>query len=434
MRYRLWDGCLHRPTRSPEIFPGAQPVSFSRSHLNLLQREDYYVCEKSDGVRYLLYFTAPYGRHTAYLIDRNYVVRELPGWRIPTRTGSWHEDTLLDGELIYEPTTTPTDANDRTTLSSDDAKVAGDEEEEKEKDDDRASPNDESNASPPLPQAKGKFVFLIFDILLANGVNVMNAPLPSRLKHVQNDIILVQPSKEGADAAHSSPTSLPSPCELRLKKMWKSYAIAEILDLEIPRQMHGNDGLIFTPVSQPYQSGTCERLLKWKPSELNSVDFKLTVVPADQHGSPPASEVNGRHPGQGSKFELHVATTRGDHRFFTDIVPRSDEEATLFHSLADQIIECRPMERKTTTTMATGAASDDPSTLQWEFLKARRDKVQANNERVVTKIIASIRDNVTKEELFRAIPAIRTAWKSREQAVAAATSLNPVTLKRPHPD
>ena len=36
-------------------FPGAQPISFLQEHLQALQQENYFVSEKSDGTRYLLF-------------------------------------------------------------------------------------------------------------------------------------------------------------------------------------------------------------------------------------------------------------------------------------------------------------------------------------------------------------------------------------------
>ncbi len=68
LQVRLWDGLLGRPTRFLQ-FPGSQPVSFARHHIaESLERTDYYVCEKSDGVRLLLFITSPYDAPTAFLV------------------------------------------------------------------------------------------------------------------------------------------------------------------------------------------------------------------------------------------------------------------------------------------------------------------------------------------------------------------------------
>lgn len=163
--------------------------------------------------------------------------------------------------------------------------------------------------------------------------------------------------------------------------MWKPYGIAEILENEIPKLRHENDGLIFTPVADPYKAGTCERLLKWKPSELNTVDFKLVI----DRTKPPESQ-----------YGLYVAS-RNDHRFFDWHKPDP-----ILDDLDGLIIECRY------TKSDNGEAS-------WQYVRVRADKIMANNERVVDKIIASIKDNVTSKELIARIPAIHKAFKAREE-------------------
>src|SRR6185437_892359 len=57
---------------------------------------------------------------------------------------------------------------------------------------------------------------------------------------------------------------------VELKELQLSYGLNRVFD-QIPHLKHGNDGLIFTPVKPPYVCGTCENILKWKPSNKNTV-------------------------------------------------------------------------------------------------------------------------------------------------------------------
>lgn len=267
----------------------------------------------------------------------------MRGLTLPARqAGEVHEDTLLDGELICE-------------------KGGGE-----------------------------RLLFLVFDALLVNGRCIVRDPLPARLKCVQNDVIAPLQAALGADEPQRQ-----YPFRLEMKKMWKPYAIAEILEMEIPKLRHGNDGLIFTPVAEPYVSGTCHTLFKWKPSEMNTVDFRLVV--------------NGAAARAGERYELHVAT-RDTHRFFAHHAP-----AATLDSLDGAIIECRYVPPRGGDDVAAPRA-------QWEMVRVRRDKSSANNENVVDKILASIRDNVTAAQLIAHIPAIRRAWKAREAVQARVAS------------
>lgn len=51
------------------------------------------------------------------------------------------------------------------------------------------------------------------------------------------------------------------------------------------------------------------------------------------------------------------------------------------------------------------------------FVRFREDKDTANDENVVKKILRSIKDGVTKEQLLERMERIRTAWKMREKGI-----------------
>lgn len=65
------------------------------------------MCEKSDGMRYLLYLTEdPLGREAHFLIDRRndfwYVPFEKLHFPIPKNTAGYHINTIIDGELVMD--------------------------------------------------------------------------------------------------------------------------------------------------------------------------------------------------------------------------------------------------------------------------------------------------------------------------------------------
>lgn len=91
------------------------------------------------------------------------------------------------------------------------------------------------------------------------------------------------------------------PFSVRLKEFYDVTHAERLLSDEFTKSlMHEPDGLIFQPslqvfyyiqweiftfvfilgvcVLQHYVCGPCNEVLKWKPAELNSVDFKLKIV------------------------------------------------------------------------------------------------------------------------------------------------------------
>ncbi|KAK4702619.1 mRNA guanylyltransferase, partial [Phenoliferia sp. Uapishka_3] len=85
-------------------FPGSQPVSFDRDSLQLLEREDFWVCEKSDGVRVLVLIVATPEGQEVYLIDRKEDFYQNYGLTFPHQDGPEynHSNTVLDGEMVID--------------------------------------------------------------------------------------------------------------------------------------------------------------------------------------------------------------------------------------------------------------------------------------------------------------------------------------------
>lgn len=77
-------------------FPGYQPVSLMKCNVQDLICENYLVCEKTDGVRALLYICTINSKAFGFFLDRKNIFYRL-GTSLPLV-----EDTLFDGEAVVD--------------------------------------------------------------------------------------------------------------------------------------------------------------------------------------------------------------------------------------------------------------------------------------------------------------------------------------------
>lgn len=346
--------------KSPN-FPGAQPVSFAARHIAELQKQDYFVCEKSDGIRCLMYLTyddQSEGRvQVTYLIDRKNDYWYVPGPLFPKSVDKpydFHVATILDGELVNDT------------------------------------------------QADGsiRMKYLVFDCLVLDGNRLIHRTLDKRLgyfyEHLDNPLQAFY-KKWDDDAA-----ALPFLVER--KKMELAYGIEKMFKEILPNLPHGNDGLIFTCKSTPYQFGTDQHILKWKSEEENSIDFRMVLgFPTIQPDPDDDDADEGPYPDYRAlpEIELYV---NGDND--TDIPygrmymekPEWENMKSLQQPLNWRIVEC----------------SQDTSN-HWKFMRFRDDKREANHISTVNSVMESIQDSVSQEHLIGVAKSIRDHWKKREQ-------------------
>ncbi|KAK9804496.1 hypothetical protein WJX73_010638 [Symbiochloris irregularis] len=230
-----WEGRLY--------FPGSQPVSLARSNLELLKQRRYYVTWKADGTRYMLLIC----KWGAYLIDRSFTVRRVqmrfpkstepaaPGQ--PRRAGGPHHFTLLDGEMVV----------------------------------------DEDIVNDSVQRR-----YLAYDLMMLEGKSLMRQPFKVRFSLIKKEITQPRSTEKqimGSPAAKFLYLYDEEPFHVRVKEFWPMTAADKVLNNFIPKLSHESDGLILQGWDDPYITGTCKELLKWKFAHLNSVDFQLDATP-----------------------------------------------------------------------------------------------------------------------------------------------------------
>lgn len=360
-------------------FPGAQPVSFSHRHIAELMRQDYYVMEKTDGVRFLMYFTreGPQ-KEIHYLIDRKNDYYFVPNLHFPIpddpNFGKFHTDTLLDGELVRDN----------------------------------------------YPNGQTELKFLVFDCLIIDGKSLMQRTLDKRLAYFKE--LILRPYRSMYKAMPQEIQYRPFAVEDKSTEF--SYGVEKMFREIIPRvkKLHGNDGLIFTCRSTPYKIGTDEHILKWKPPEENTIDFLLKIhwTEIDPDPSDPDQSPIIDYDAFPRAFELMVYHGGNeDYRpyAYLHITPTEWSDLKLLDKpLQDSIVECfleqpQPQPAQQNGTYTNG--NSHPQAPRWRFHRLREDKLHANHISTVDSVMQSIQDGVSEEDLIRAAGGIRDAWKRR---------------------
>ncbi|KAF5330294.1 hypothetical protein D9619_005339 [Psilocybe cf. subviscida] len=356
-------------------FPGSQPVSFSVKDLDRLEQQDFWVCEKSDGIRvlFLVMTNLETKDQTTYIIDRHNSYREIQGIYFPHHENPLNplRSSLIDGELVID-------------------------------------------VDPVTHQETMRF--LAFDCLAIDDQNVMQRTLDKRYGRLKQ--WFYEPyQKMIRDHPHVAESQ---PFGIVVKEINVSYALEKVFNIDMPALQHGSDGLIYTCVSTPYTPGTDTNILKWKPPSENSIDFKLVL-------RFPPSRYKPSEPDWHAKplFLLHVWCGGERYEQYDDMYmdDREWEELKKTGEQADdRVVEVHW----------------DPSISRWRMMRFRDDKPHGNHKSVVQNIIQSIADGVEKDALLARTSAIRTAWKARtppppQQYQQQQQKPNPAQSMRPPP-
>jgi mRNA guanylyltransferase len=322
----------------------------------------YWVCEKTDGIRCLLYCTLDEDKSEIhYLIDRHnnyYFVERL---HLPHHDDrelrKFHSGTLIDGELV----------NDH-----EDGKV--------------------------------KLRYLAFDLLALDEKSIMARPYSKRWAVLNEHVIA--PYREVGRRWPEDFANMPF--EVKIKNIQKPYGTVMMFKDVLPGLPHGNDGLIFQCIETAYVSGTDQHILKWKPPHENTIDFLLklgdfpVINPGDGDESFPDYDAK-------PTFNLYVHAGEGVYEEFSPLYI-TDEEWEAMKAM-DEILDLRVVE----------CYKDESG--RWRYKRDgegpvfrprfRDDKPDANHKSTVHKVLEAINDGVTQADLENSAGSVKAAWKKR---------------------
>ena len=254
---------------------------------------------------------------------------------------------------------------------------------------------------PKGPNGPGVVRYLVYDSIHICSRSVAKETLLHRLKAAYSE--LLRPRRPAADDAFA----------IYVKDFFDVCHAANVVFPLGCRLPHECDGLIFTPADDPYKPGTCPRLLKWKPSHLNTVDFVIELV-------------MGYEPGQ-----VHarlLAAVAGVQTFTGNWLARSGEMWNwLVENRKDannKVAECG--WDPTVYTFVPSNSKEYVETGEWVqgggwvLHRIRDDRTTPNDVSVVEKVKASIADGISIEVLQQtlgSVPKLRIPSKNGKRTL-----------------
>jgi len=356
-RKYLQDKIRHYCHYTRRDFPGSQPVSLegprSSNNLEFLTQGPYMVSWKADGVRYLILIE---GLNKVYAFDRDNNVFRIPNLVFPKSqpdvklVGDEHlHDTLVDAELVIDHVKGPEGRIEDTAR------------------------------------------LLIYDIISFMGMDVgKKEPFNRRFRMIDKE--LIQPRIQAFTTGRFQRKN-----ELMGVRRKDFYNIAYTHKLFAKNFLgdcaHEVDGLVFQPDLKPYTAGRFDYLLKWKPPDQSSIDFKLLITKVSQAGCLPIWV--------GNLYVLGLEVPFSSISPVTKTLKQYDKK----------IIECRyNMEKKC-----------------WEFMRERTDKSHPNAFATAKSVLQTIQFPIVKDELLRFIH--ERGFGVREELAQRAMASKPRVTK-----
>lgn len=297
-------------------FAGAQPVSMDMHNIRYLKEMPYRVSWKADGTRYMMLI---HREGEIYFLDRDNSVFKAEGIRFPTlKDTSVHiTDTLVDGEMVL----------------------------------------DNYGEGKKIPR------YLVYDVIYLHNREVRKQRFfPDRLGLIDREII--QPRTNAIRQGRLDRES--EPFGVRLKQFWDIMQSRALLGPKFTKGLgHEPDGLIFQPSIDPYESGVCPRVLKWKPHHMNSIDFRLVIKEETGQGMLPTKK--------GLLYVGGMEHSYGEIKLTKEL-----------RKLNNKIIECK---------FENG----------WVLMRERTDKSFPNSYETAKNVWESIRNPVTEDRLLTLI-------------------------------